>query len=368
MYWDIRLVDSESDQLNLPKFFYTFAIALLLFSALINTVICLSTFLIAEIRLSNCGVLQILYCLVGFFTVFGMQMRMLTMLVFDRMILTYAYRYMACNIVPVLVILMGSMCTWISALLAIEFLLIECFNLNLHRSRKFSVISSAVVFLFVVGSHLHEIIGRRPLIDPYHLDTYTCTFIYSFSLDMIDKILRVLHIIIPCAIHFISSLAILISISRRTVFTRGLDNHWSAFARTCLKRKHFFVPPLWIIICNLPHLWLHLIDACENPNDLVVLRRHVAFNILVYVPPACTFFIYIFPSPSYMHKFRSTWIGRLCRKCSVKKISLWHSDVKSSFVDTTRLVRTSEWLCSHPFFSSLKCDQSVQGTRIWQME
>ena len=314
MFWDIDNSESISDQLNLAKFFYTFAIALLLLSSILNNVICLNTFLIDEIRLSNCGVFQILYCFMGLLTIIGMQMRMLTMLIFDRLIHTYAYRYFACNIISVLVILMGNMCTWISALLAIEFLLLECFNYNLHRTRRFSIISFSFTFLLVIGSHLHEIIGRRPLADPYRPDVYSCTFIYPVSLDTIDKVLRALHVLIPCSIHFISTVIILISISRRTVFTRGLNNHWSAFGRTCLKRKHFFVPPLWIIICNVPHLVLHLIDKCEDARELGILQRHVTLNILVYLPPASTFFIYIYPSESYMHKFRSTNFGRFFQR------------------------------------------------------
>jgi len=42
--------------------------------------------------------------------------------------------------IPVIVIIMGDTCMWLSALLVIEFFLLECFDLNLYRSRWFSIL------------------------------------------------------------------------------------------------------------------------------------------------------------------------------------------------------------------------------------
>ncbi len=47
--------------------------------ALINNIVCLQMFLLHDIRLTNCGIFQILYCFIG------MELRMLTMLKFDSL-------------------------------------------------------------------------------------------------------------------------------------------------------------------------------------------------------------------------------------------------------------------------------------------
>ncbi|CAF0919287.1 unnamed protein product [Rotaria sordida] len=313
MQWDIRQASLHSN-FNTPGIIYTTIIALMLFMAVINNIVCLQTFLLQDIRLTNCGMLQIFYCISGLIAIVGMQLRMLTMLIFDELIQAYPYRYAACNIIPVIVILMGTVCMWLSSILIIEFVLLECFNLSLYRSRRFSVISSIICLLLTIGTHMHEIIARHPLPDPMHPDSYSCTFAYPLPLDIIDKILRVCHIIIPLGIQFIGSICILISITRRTLLVRDRYDYCQVFISEFIKRKHFFVPQLFIILSNLPHVILHLKDQCEDAPNISLLRIHVAFNILVYLPPSMTFFIYIFPSKSYMHKFEKTFMGRLFKR------------------------------------------------------
>ncbi|CAF1183368.1 unnamed protein product [Adineta steineri] len=309
MYWDIEQTSIESN-FNIPKFAYTFTIALMLLIALVNNIACLQTFFLHDIRLTNCGIFQILYCLTGLITILGMQLRMLTMLEFDSLTQAYSYRYTACNIIPIIVIITSDTCMWLSALLAIEFVLLECFNLNVYRSRWFSIISSILCFLLVGGSHLHEIIIRRLLPDPYQPSSYTCTFIYPLPLDIIDKIFRTSHIIIPCSIHFITSICILTSMTQRILLVYSRHDYFQVFINECIKRKHFFIPPLFIILSNCPHLILHLKDLCEDVRNTTLLRIHIALNILVYLPPSITFFIYIYPSKIYMYKFKKTFLGR----------------------------------------------------------
>ncbi|CAF3136083.1 unnamed protein product [Rotaria sp. Silwood2] len=313
MKWDMQQTTSNSS-FNTPEFFYTAVVAIMLFMAVINNIACLQTFLLHDIRSTNCGMLQIFYCIAGLITIIGMQLRMLTMLKFDALTNAYSYRYTACNIIPVVVILMADNCMWLSSVLIIEFVLLECFNFNIYRSRRFSVLSSTIGLILTIGSHMHEIIARRPLPDPMHPDSYSCTFAYTLPLDIIDKILRVCHVIIPLAIHFIGSICMLISITRRTLLVRDRKDYFSVFISACIKRKHFFVPPLFIIVSNLPHLILHLKDQCEDARDISLLRTHIAFNILVYLPPSITFLIYIFPSNSYMYKFKTTFMGRCFKR------------------------------------------------------
>ena len=320
IHWDIREYSVDSN-FNLPKMIYTTVIACMLVLAILNTLVSLPTFFSHNIRLTNCGVFQIFYCLTGLLTIIGMQLRMLTMLEFDYLTQSYSYRFIACNIIPVLVIIMGDICMWISALLAIEFILLEWFNLSLYRTRRFAMISSIICFVLVTGSHLHEIIARGPKPYPNEPNLYTCTFIYTLPVDIIDRTLRACHIIIPCTIHFISSLLILISITRRIIMVRGRTDFFHVFVRECFKRKYVFIPPTFIIIANLPHLILHLIDECEDARDIVILRRHVSFNILVYLPACMTFFIYIYPSKSYLRQFRRTHFGQLIQRIKTTKIA-----------------------------------------------
>lgn len=102
---------------------------------------------------------------------------------------------------------------------------------------------------------------------------------------------------------------------------RGRTDFFRIFIQECFKRKYVFIPPLSIIIANLPHLILHLKYQCEDARNIQILRRHVSFNILVYLPACMTFFIYIYPSNSYMRQFRKTRLGQLFKRVKTMKIS-----------------------------------------------
>ena len=124
----------------------------------------------------------------------------------------------------------------------------------------------------------------------------------------------------------------MISITRRIIMVRGRTDFFHVFVRECFKRKYVFIPPTFIIIANLPHLILHLIDECEDARDIVILRRHVSFNILVYLPACMTFFIYIYPSKSYLRQFRRTHFGQLIQR--IKTIQIANIKVMRSSQET----------------------------------
>ena len=351
MQWDFREYENTS-RLNVPKFLYTFSVSFLLFFGILNVIPSLMTFFLPVIRSTNCGIFQILYCITGLSSLIGMMMRLLTTLVFDQTIHTYAYRYIACKLLPVFVIITADCCIWVSALVAIEFFIIELFSVNLHRTRWYSFIVSSIVFIIIFGSHTHEILGRYPFEnenDPY---SYSCKSIYTLPVDLIDKILRVLHVIIPCSIHFICALSILIQITIRACHVRNTKNYLGMFFTQCVKRKHFVVPPIFIILFNTPHLILHLKDQCEDARDTILLRTHISFNIMVYIPAASVFFIYIYPSKNYMRRFALTPIGRCfqrlvkcCRSTSIyqKKLFQLEKYLRRSSTSTRPVLQQTKW-------------------------
>ncbi|CAM4795366.1 unnamed protein product [Rotaria magnacalcarata] len=319
--WDIETTGVNSN-FNIPQFIYTFVIAAMLVMALTNNIACLQTFMKHDIRSTNCGLLQITYCIAGLITIIGLEFRMLTIPEFNQLTQSYSYRYAACNVIPVIVIIMVDICMWLSSALIVEFVLLECFNFNLYRSRRFAVISSISGTILTIGTHFHEIIARRPLPDPIRASLYSCTFAFPLPLDIIDKTLRVCHVILPLTVHFLGIIVMIVNITRRTLLVHSRDDFFHVFIEQCIKRKHFFVPPFLIILSNLPHLILHLKGECEDARNINILRLHIAFNILIYLPPSITFFVYIFPSKSYMHQFQTTPMGRWLKRiynCNYKR-------------------------------------------------
>jgi hypothetical protein len=308
--WDIDHAETTQD-FNWPKLIYIFVIAFMLLMSIINNIVSLQTFLGYEIRQTNCGIYQILFSLTSLMAVITLQLRVMAMLWFDYLTEAYAYRYITCNIMPITTMVMYDTSVLIATLLAIEFVLLECFNFNLNRSRWLSIILSIIIFLITFSLRINILVARRPISDSHRSGLYTCIFIHPVDIVTTGKIALSIHALVPTIIQLIASLCLLISITRRIGFVFARQDFVRIFLKECRKRKHFFVPLLFTIFTVLPHLFLHLRDECEDARDLSILRLHLSFNILAYLPQSLTFFIYIYPSASYMNNFKRTWSGRL---------------------------------------------------------
>ncbi|CAF1048248.1 unnamed protein product [Didymodactylos carnosus] len=211
-----------------------------------------------------------------------------------------------------------SLSLWTSSFIAVERLLIECFNYSLYRTRKYSFIFSMILFNLIFLTHITEFKRRKLKPDPISPNIYRCTYDHfewsDETWDIIDRIGRRehLHIGVPCFLHLISTISILIHIVKHKIYINEAENQFCQVLLIQVKKhKDFFIPPILIILCSLPRLLFELITPrdCLESNMKFKLRMCIVFRYIYYLPQTIPFFIYVYPSSVYMNQFHRTKIA-----------------------------------------------------------
>jgi hypothetical protein len=142
-------------------------------------------------------------------------------------------------------------------------------------------------------------------------------------LTRLEQIQAWINMLGPCFVHFLSNIFTCISIARRKVYLSDSSNNrltfWQAWSRQISLHRDYFVCPLIIILCQLPHLIFFAITEtlhpCLQPKLSIYSHLHIASALLINLPQILTFFIFIYPSKYYMNEFySSTLVGRSIQK------------------------------------------------------
>ncbi|CAF4667960.1 unnamed protein product, partial [Rotaria socialis] len=118
--------------------------------------------------------------------------------------------------------------------------------------------------------------------------------------------------------HVIAMISILTTIARRKIYIRGYTRSLKLY-RVWLEQlyinRDLLISPLAIIIFILPHVVIHfiLLPQCMKDNGMVQERLHISLLLLLDVPAALPFVIYVYPNRIYFEEFKKTNIYRkLC--------------------------------------------------------
>ncbi|CAF3688212.1 unnamed protein product [Adineta steineri] len=306
------------DTIKKTKYAYGILITFFVFLAFINNFLCLYTLILSKkIRITSLGIYLILYCIVSLITMIGIEIDLINILYFDHNTSSTSYDFFACSFLPVLIISMASVSLWLSTCVAIERILIESSILQLFSSRKHSLIISIFLFLIISLSHIHRILYRHIITNPLVNNLELCVFTPSSSTKIIDNLVEMLHLLGPCLIHFLCAIWVLFRIVKHKIYLnyhiRTTPTQWlSIWKQQIYNHKDFFIPPLLIIICIMPHVIIfHLLITCSD--TLFRMRLNIILNFLVHIPEIFTFFIYIYPSKIYWEQFLQTKFGELLR-------------------------------------------------------
>ncbi len=317
----LPLTGAITQDLPTSRGVYILIIILFVLFGLVNNILALTTFVRERIRITVYGVYLILFSILSI----GL---MITILTYIMTVVRYnneTYKLSACHVIPFISLIMvdgGFLCT---VAIAIERVLIECFNFSINESRIRGLIVSFLIICYVTGTNIDEVFIRRITTDV--LGREIC--IYDFDAYPIwrrfDIVFSYTHVIIPCAVHFICSICVLTTIARRKIFIHSLENK---FCRVWLQQlylhRDFFIPPICIIVCILPHgIMGHLMDICIPYTDKSKLRLHIFFVFLLFVPQMLNFILYIHPNEIYWNEFQKTFFYRkLCYYCYHKQRKL----------------------------------------------
>ncbi|CAF1132952.1 unnamed protein product [Didymodactylos carnosus] len=296
--------DSEKSKLSTV---YVTVVTVIVIISIINNLMTLETAFCRKIRITPCGLYLIFNCICCLISIILVEILVVLML-FDHNL--FFCKYLTVIAKP----LFGHLSLWISSFIAVERVLIECFNFSLFGTRNYSVIATVLLFILMSLSNIHKIYFRQLLTDPIIPTSTMCTFLYSNNWKTFDKIMNHLHLIVPCLIHLLSTSFVLQSIVRQKVYLACASSHqfWPTYRKQLFNHKDFLIPPILIILCTIPHvLYIDIkMNDCVQARMKHFIRAHIALELLFYLPHTFTFFIYVYPAPVYRQEFYSTNIGR----------------------------------------------------------
>lgn len=309
----LPLVTAIAQDLTETQSFYIVLFLMFGILGLISNILSLATFLNSRIRITVCGIYLI------FFSIFGiiLSCTILTYLITITRYKNFTYQLISCYGIPYLSVLLNDGAIFFTTAIAVERTFIECWNLSLHGTRKRGLLICITISIFVASSNIDEIFLRGLSVDP--TGDHVC--IYEFDgrpmWHQWDTIFSYIHIIIPCLLHLVCSLCTLTTIARRKTIIHSIQRGFlSLWFKQWYHHRDFFFPPLCIIVCLLPHGLLgHLLNTCIPYSDKALLRVHIAFVLLLFVPQIFSFILYVYPNRNYWKEFQHTTIYRTICCC-----------------------------------------------------
>jgi len=302
------------------RIFYIIIITFLVVIGLINNIAGLMTFTRESIRITACGVYLIVFSICTIIFMIFFQIIVLTIVEYD----TPSFRLWSCYANPYISLVMGFEVIWITVGIAIERVLIECFNMDLYGTRRHAVLVSIGVFVFSAISNLPAIFARKYTLDPSGKSICMYDYISSPTWKQVDTVFSYIYDIVPITAHLICSACILTTIARRKILIHRNNHSKQRLYRVWLRQlyihRDFLVPPIFIIICLLPNsIYGHLIVKCAPYSSSEQLRLHIAFIFLLYIPSVFVYVVYIYPNDSYRKEFRQTWFYRTLCYCFYRR-------------------------------------------------
>ena len=318
---------------------YIFSFGLFVFLGLVNNILSLMTFLREHIRLTVCGLYLIIFSILNLFLMIILLSYIMTIIRYNNP----TYLYWACHIVPFISLIMVDGSILFTVAIAVERVLIECFNFGMYGSRMRASIVSIIIIAYVCGTNIDEIFLRRISNDLTGAPRCTYDFERYPTWRRVDIVFSYAHVVIPCVVHLICTICVLTSIARRKIFINSTDRGLvSVWLHQLFLHRDFLIPPLCLIICILPHGILgHLLQTCIPYSDTFKLRLHITFILLLYVPQMLTFVLYVCPSPIYLKEFQHTIIYRtLFRSCYRRQQLRRQRGSRLSLLSRSRTVST----------------------------
>ncbi|UJR22559.1 hypothetical protein I4U23_025608 [Adineta vaga] len=294
---------------------YIVIFVLLAFSGLINNILALTTFVRERIRMTVWGVYLIIFSLLSIALMVSILSYIMVIIRYDN----DTYRLLACHAIPFVALIMMDGSILCTAAIAVERVFIECWNFSINGSRLRGLCISIGIIIYACISNLDDIFLRQITSDPFGNPVCTYDFDGYPVWRSLDIIFSYAHVIIPCVVHLICSVCVLTTIARRKIFIRSTeDKLYQVWFRQLFIHKDFFIPPVCLILCILPHGILgHLLQTCIPYSDKFKLRLHIAFVLLLYVPQTLAFILYVYPNKIYWKEFQQTFLYRsICCYCS----------------------------------------------------
>ncbi|UJR12211.1 hypothetical protein I4U23_016388 [Adineta vaga] len=187
---------------------------------------------------------------------------------------------------------------WLNACVAVERALtvIQGIYFNKERSKRIAKWTIVSLFLITASTNLHDPLNRHLIIDEDEQRIW-CIVRYSSFSEAYNSISQILHFALPFVLNIISSLFIIIGISRRRSRTQKDQTFKNSISKQLILHKHLLISPITLILLATPRLIISLVSGCmkidRNPW-LPLIGYFISF-----IPSLLIFVVFVLPSKAY---------------------------------------------------------------------
>ena len=298
------LIEAVRHDVPLARISYLSAFILLSSIGLIGNTLCLLTVIRNRIRSSVCGLYLMVYSTCSLVLMVLTLLNIISAMRYD----TYLFRLWTCHGYPYLCLVMVSTGTLISAAIAVESVLITCFDRDKFHLRQRALFLSCFFLACTAAVNLDKILARRLIID--ERDQYVCVLDATSSRFWLHNSPWFVDActLAACLVHSACLLCILFLPAREKCLSRFVVY------------RHHLIPSAFIIFCLLSHgIYRYISHFCLTHATLWMSRSHAAFVFLLYAPQLLTFWIYVLPNKTYVREFYQMWFYRRLCCCLYKK-------------------------------------------------
>ncbi|CAF1463950.1 unnamed protein product [Rotaria sp. Silwood1] len=323
--WFLGQPSRTPEMISATKFLLLFFCIIRIF----NCLLCLQTYFSSQkIRITNIGVYLIFYSIISL--LISLEEFVAAILLWFVKQLPESYLSIECLINQKFVLIsLSYILGWSICFIALERMLVECFNHSLYTSRKRSILISTLTFIICPLTTIPGIFTLKQLpVDKLYPQTkqlliaFNCVN-YTTLGYTIYKVISSIHMYGTLVSYILLCLGVFVHMLRHR--KRIAPSYTTLQNIRLILRNHgdFFIPLMLAIFCSIPMIVIGEMITCSKALKLKSLPNLILiFGIILgLLPTSFSFFFYIYPANVYMVAFwNNSPVGRCLRKLKQKII------------------------------------------------
>jgi hypothetical protein len=192
---------------------------------------------------------------------------------------------------------------WLNACVAVErtVVVIKGPYFRKKKSKKAAKFVIVLLLILISISYIHEPIYRR-LIDEEDDDDDSqrriwCIVSYPSNVEVYNYIIHILHFFGPFSINLISSIILIMKISRQQSNLDKRRPYKDILKEQVRSHKHLLIAPIVLVILSIPRLIITFVSTCMKSIDDAWL--YLIGYLISFIPTMINSIVFILPSKLY---------------------------------------------------------------------
>ena len=277
--------------------------SIMLIIALVNSCLSIITFRTKQSLEVGCGLYLLISSVASLLAIVMFGLKFFTLLLSQMSTITNpSWLQVNCICIDFFLKTFLAIGDWLNACVAIERAVNVHLGVRFQRTQSKQVAKWIIIVVIFVtlATFLPDPIHRRVLVDKIEKRAW-CVVRYSSSVQVIISSINIFHFVTPFAIHFISTVFLIICMARQKGKVRQKLTYRQHLIQQFHEHKSRLISSIALIIVALPRLLISLVSDCMKSarNPWLYL---VAY-LISFVPPLLIFVLYVLTSKFYLKEF-----------------------------------------------------------------